>query len=182
MYLATNVERWAVQEMLDMFKFYTLGPSEFIRLHRQAELYSAVTNAEGAAIGAQFFQQVRARWCQQVQTTDDPVSRLLVAKELKDNYLQAYSYFHILKLTNKQIGDDRRLTTIDRLRLMNGSHNLRRYDPRKYNYQPSAEGDWSPQVYCSIQDKYDERSLWEMFDYSPMLQVNLSDLSVSRML
>jgi hypothetical protein len=193
MYLATKVERWAVREMLDTFqdRDQRWHGSSFPRLHRQVTLGASVEDAKGGDIGKQLLEKVRTDWCNQVQTTRDPVAMLLTAKALGDLYLQAYTYFFILKLTNGSLAGDRRLTIMDHLRLMNGFYNLRRYDSQcgcrcscgyatrftrdTTRVQPADETLWSPRAYCNVAEKFDKRSLWEMFEYSPTLRDNLSN-------
>jgi hypothetical protein len=189
MYLAAKIERWAVQEMLDTFQDHEgkISPT----LLRQVALSANVQNAKGSNIGRQLLHKVCTEWCSQIPKADDLVAMLLVAKELGDTYFQAHVYYALLKHTNAVLAGDQRLTVIDHVRLMNGVYNLRRYDSMcsqgclyicshssriTYRSQLSGEKGWSPRFLLSPNGKFDGRTLWEMFEYSPTLQKNLSDV------
>jgi len=134
-----------------------------------------------------------------ISSSPDPVAALGAAKSIQDQYLQAYAYYHVLKKTSGQIADDTRLDELDRLRLIIGSLNLRRYEVpacncsdrnvkydgynrhygyRQHTHEPlqatTDERLWTPQTSAPLQDKYDTHTLWDLFTRSP-LGIQLSD-------
>ena len=118
-YGSSSITKWAVAELLA--RLFTCCTAELLpRLHRLATACSDVS--------PKFHAAVRQQWCTMIGTTTDPVATLCAAKEIDDTYLQAYAYFHVLQKTNGEISKDARLTPLDRMRLLVGSMNLRRYD------------------------------------------------------
>ncbi|KAH7101902.1 hypothetical protein BKA62DRAFT_159300 [Auriculariales sp. MPI-PUGE-AT-0066] len=133
--------------------------------------------------------------CQEIQKSEDPILWLVIAKHLEDQYLQAYAYFHILKLKNAVIRPDMRLSTLDKIRLHTGALNLRRFEPVAclsgcFRFSRSHKSDcdrspevrqnpdtWSPDPRAPLQTQYGEESLWDMFDRSPM-GFSLSTLTI----
>ena len=94
---------------------------EFLpRLHRLDEWCSE--------INPELTTRARIAWKRIARASADPIVALVAAKKVRDHYLHAYAYYHILQKTNGRIAADTRLDTLDRLRLMTGSFNLRRYE------------------------------------------------------
>jgi len=133
-----------------------------------------------------------------ISSSSDPIGALEVTQRIQDQFMQAYVYYHILRKTAGEIADDPRLTTLDRLRLMNGSLNLLRYEKshcdcyHKQDYgccshlqirvqTTTNEYQWTPKAAAGLQDKYDTHTLWDLFTRSP-LGIKLSDgLDVSHL-
>lgn len=191
-YEATELIRWAIKELLDYLEEGST-PEFLARLYRLGALCHDIDPA--------LAEKTFIAWKRMISTSDDPIAALGNAKGVQDEYLQAYAYYHILQKTTGQIADDTRLTTLDRLRLMAGSLNLRRYETPACNcsnrhlqvtgpvsfttfaqvahtHRPVQatrnEYRWSPRVEVPELDNYDGHTLWNLFTRSP-LGINLSD-------
>ncbi|KAH7101904.1 hypothetical protein BKA62DRAFT_701774 [Auriculariales sp. MPI-PUGE-AT-0066] len=187
-YQCFEIIDWAVLEILDLFP--ACGVSDLQTLQR---LYTLATRCGDQA--PDLFELAQSYCYQEIQDSTDPVSWLCAAKEVDDPYLQAYAYFHILKLRNADIRDDARLSTLDRIRLHTGALNLRRFEPVAclsgcFRFSRSHKSDcdrspavrqnpdtWSPDPRAPLQTHYGEDSLWDMFDRSPM-GFSLSTLTI----
>jgi len=181
-YEAADVTRWAISEVLAYLEQGST-PEFLPRLYQLGELCRE--------INPDLANSSREAWKRMISTSSDSIAALMAAKSVHDEYLQAYAYFHILKKTTGQIADDTRLTTLDRLRLITGALNLRRYEFQDCNcydkrYRGSCshmyvqsqgttdEYQWTPNVSIPLQDKYDTHTLWDLFTRSPF-GIKLSD-------
>jgi len=183
-YDSSTITTWAVAELLAHLS--TCCTTKLLpRLHLLATACRDLS--------PQFYAAVRQQWCKLIRTTTDPVATLCAAKDINDTYLQAYAYFHVLQKTNGDISQYTRLTPLDRMRLLVGSMNLRRYDDADcrcadrgtYHYndawgtavrkhkepRPQTTTDaylWSTRTTAPLQDSYEKHSLWDMFTVSPV--------------
>ncbi|KAH7094184.1 hypothetical protein BKA62DRAFT_720989 [Auriculariales sp. MPI-PUGE-AT-0066] len=187
-YQAGDIVTWAVAQILGLLP--ALPVRDIVVVKR---LYEFSLRADG--VDPQLPKQSRDYWCSRVIETSDPVEWLLAAKELDDQYLQAYAYFHILKCTGVKVASDTRLTVLDRVRLLLGVTNLRRFCPvmadvnsscpcqdpwthyqyghshswRRIQPEPPVTGDQSELTIMAdvpFQETYGTLTLWEVFTRS----------------
>jgi len=158
-YDAAKVTQWAIGELLQYMSACTT-PILLPRLHHVAHACRDVSQ--------KLHDDVMAQWRSAIDATQDPVWFLVATKKIKDEQLQARAYFAILsKMKIGQIADERRLTTLDRLRLLLGATTLRRYEATKpLNQFQEKERDWFPRLNLAPRDMYGDRSLWDMFTRS----------------
>ncbi|KAH7101882.1 hypothetical protein BKA62DRAFT_701700 [Auriculariales sp. MPI-PUGE-AT-0066] len=168
-YEASTMCTWALQELVTLLPMSNLTDVAVLK-----RLYVFATDADQRL--CQIFKEY---WLQLVESSADPVEWLIAAKDIRDEYLQAHAYFHILKKTNAEIRAEPRLSTIDKLRLNIGTTNLRRYqvdgcgcvNPHYYGHICGHTQDpdqWSPKTRAPLQANYGTLSLWDMFTRSPM--------------
>ncbi|KAH7101956.1 hypothetical protein BKA62DRAFT_701940, partial [Auriculariales sp. MPI-PUGE-AT-0066] len=186
-YQAMDIAVWAVAQVISLLPSQPIMDAVSVK-----RLYEFALRADG--VDAQLQVQSRNYWCARVRESQAPVDWLLAAKELNDKYLQAYTYFHILKRTGIEVIGDSRLTVVDRLRLLLGVANLRRFTavapatsctcPNPYNHSRHGYcSSWNPpqtqhlivsgdhkgqpiMADAPLQDKYGTLTLWEVFTHS----------------
>ncbi|KAH7097827.1 hypothetical protein BKA62DRAFT_715249 [Auriculariales sp. MPI-PUGE-AT-0066] len=176
-YEASSITKWAIGQVRDMAKKFGDDISLMTRVLR---LSPCVKD-----IDPDFDQTVRNQCLNQIEISGNPVAWLAAGKEVDDQVLQGRAYYWILYKSNGEIAGDSRLNTIDRLRLLIGSQNLRRYEaPNKLLIFRGVDGTqeprvklvqnttdprlWSPQVHTGMDQPYDGSTLWEMFTVSPL--------------
>ncbi|KAH7094178.1 hypothetical protein BKA62DRAFT_720978 [Auriculariales sp. MPI-PUGE-AT-0066] len=186
MYQSEGLAAWAVAQILKLLPTKPITDTTTLK-----RLYDFSSRADG--LDPQLQTQSLAYWCGQVRESSDPVEWLLAAKDRNDQYLQAYAYLHILKRTGLQVTNDTRLTGVDRLRLLFGATNLRRFStvPARYTECPCPNPRthynngrciyWSQPIFSPpeadqrelpiieevpLQDKYGPLTLWEIFTHS----------------
>jgi len=148
-YEAIDITRWAINELLEHIDS-SATPELLPRLHRFSE--------DCRDLSPVLHEAVQTTWLKVLGTTPDPVAGLLATKEIHDQYLQSHAYFYVLRASVETIATDSRLTTLDRLRLIIGSLNLRRYC-QSCSLQIQQVGKCT----CAPQDRYDGCSLWDLF-------------------
>ena len=159
-YEAIDITRWAINELLEHID-NSATPVMLPRLHKFSE--------DCRDLSPVLHQTVRAAWLKVLQTTPDPVAELLATKEIDNQYLQSHAYFYVLRASVDTIATDSRLTNLDRLRLIIGSLNIRRYCQ-----SCSSQIKQSTKCTCAPRDQYDGCSLWDLFVQSDM-GFNLAD-------
>jgi len=181
-YESTEIARWAIKELLEHLNI-GLTPEMLPKLYRLGELCRD--------INPNLAQETGEAWKRMISSSSDPIAAFEATQRIQDQYMQAYAYYHILKKTAGEIADDPRLTTLDRLRLMNGSLNLLRYEKSHCNchnkqyyggcshlqirvQKTTDEYQWTPKAVAPLQDTYDTHTLWDLFTRSP-LGIKLSD-------
>ncbi|KAH7101884.1 hypothetical protein BKA62DRAFT_159082 [Auriculariales sp. MPI-PUGE-AT-0066] len=168
-YEASTILAWALKELTSLLPSSNVRDSSTLKC-----IYVFARDAS-----KDLLDKLNEHWCQQVRSSADPVDWLIAARDVDDKYLQAYAYFHILNKTNAQLHEEKRLSTLDKLRLSMGTINLRRYqqngcgcnNPYSYGHRCGQTQDpdqWSPKVTAPLQVKYGNESLWDMFAHSPM--------------
>ncbi|KAH7096476.1 hypothetical protein BKA62DRAFT_719609 [Auriculariales sp. MPI-PUGE-AT-0066] len=173
-YEAFTAATWAVNQLVAL-----LPKSGAADVETMKKLRSFANR--GSDIHAELPGMVQSYWCAEVRSTKDPVRWLLVARDLKDEYLQAYAYFHILFLPDQDLRAESRLTDLDRLRLYVGSANLRRYESdcdcivmdhsdscRSYHKHDAPDELASLRPFLKLKDVYGEETIWEIFTRSPI--------------
>ncbi|KAH7101908.1 hypothetical protein BKA62DRAFT_701784 [Auriculariales sp. MPI-PUGE-AT-0066] len=173
-YQAMDIARWAIGQLLLLLPSSNITAADTLK-----RIHSFSLRARD--LEPQLSQKVREYWCNQVRSSQDPVVWLRASQDAADEYLQAYAYYHILKLKNVTIRTDARLSALDKLRLHVGVFNLLRYQGvgcTCASAQVLQTGhlcgrtvdpdEWSPTSSVPLKESYGAWSLWDMFTRSPM--------------
>ncbi|KAH7101906.1 hypothetical protein BKA62DRAFT_671588 [Auriculariales sp. MPI-PUGE-AT-0066] len=132
-YQCSDIVKWAIVELREYSQSTT---SDSIPLSLLPRLYSFARRASD--ISSELLDQVRTHWCHLTRSATDPVDWLVRANEVQDEYLQAYAYFHILRLRYDTICAETRLSRLDKQRVTLGSLNLREYVSDHNNCPPAG--------------------------------------------
>ncbi|KAH7101907.1 hypothetical protein BKA62DRAFT_829742 [Auriculariales sp. MPI-PUGE-AT-0066] len=179
-YQCADAVKWTIGELRQYFQSITL---DSIPITLMPRLYCFARRATD--ISPELVDEVRTQWCHLTREATDPVGWLVRANEVQDEYLQAYAYFHILRLRNDTICAETRLSTLDKQRLTLGSSNLKQYEV-DHDCPPGRPGHsyiskcrqaekvsldqdaWSLNTTAPLQDTYGKMSLWDIFTRSPL--------------
>ncbi|KAH7101899.1 hypothetical protein BKA62DRAFT_701758 [Auriculariales sp. MPI-PUGE-AT-0066] len=184
-YQCSKILEWAITQLIDFLPSCGVTNAETLQ-----RLYAFASRCMDQA--PELLPKVSNYCKQQIQSSTDPTSWLDIAKHLQDKDLQAVAYFHILKLKHADIGPDKRLSTLDKIRLTNGALNFQRNQTvecgcgclqgSKWKSPSRSQGDqseispsqmrdhntWLPNPHVPLLSHHGEDSLWNMFDRSPM--------------
>ncbi|KAH7094177.1 hypothetical protein BKA62DRAFT_720974 [Auriculariales sp. MPI-PUGE-AT-0066] len=163
-YQAPDVVAWSVAQLLPLLSSVPVRDVATVK-----RLYDFALRAEG--VDPQLQTQCRDYWCSRVRESSDPIEWLLAAHSLNNQYLQAYAYFHILGCSGATLASDSRLTVVDRLRLLVGVTNLRRFTKPKSICACTPNRKRCSCIQCGrpvIRSYCDSCHKWEQFPVEPV--------------